>query len=141
MTSCVSLDSPVRYLDGVGPKRAELFAGLGIKTIEDLFFYLPRRYEDRTNFTPVSKLQEGQVYTIKANVLVKGERRSMRRRGFSITEAVVGDQTGRVNCVWFNQPYLREYLKVGTSLILYGKVEKYSGRLQIRSNSAEPLAS
>ena len=121
----------VRYLKGIGPKRAKVFAKYGVESAEDLLYYFPRRYEDRTNFVRIADLKEGQNQTIKAAVLVSGDRRSWRRRGFSITEAVVEDSTGRLSCVWFNQPYLKQYLKPGTALILYGKVEKYSGKLQM----------
>ncbi|MFH0913558.1 MAG: ATP-dependent DNA helicase RecG [Candidatus Omnitrophota bacterium] len=128
---------PIQYLKGIGPKRAKDFSKLGIDTIEDLFYHFPRRYEDRTNFIPISKLQEGDTYTIKARILAKGERRSYRRRGFSITEAAVGDETGKIFCVWFNQPYLKDYLKVGETLILYGRAEKYEDRLQMNSPEFE----
>ncbi len=127
----VNPDTPVRFLHGVGPQRARLFASLGISTVEDLLQYLPRRYEDRSRFTPVAGLREGEVQTVKARVVAGGGRRSVRRRGFNIFEAVVEDDTGRITCVWFNQPYLAQYLKAGTSVILYGKVEQYAGRLQM----------
>lgn len=132
-----SLTSPVQYLKGIGPKRAKSLNKLGIAAIEDLLYYFPRRYEDRTNFLPIKKLKEGEVQTIKAEVLARGERRSLRRRGFSITEVIAGDETGRIFCVWFNRPYLKDYLKVGLTLILYGKVERYGSRLQINSPEFE----
>lgn len=131
--------SPVRYLKGVGPKKAKAFNKLGIQTIEDLLYYFPSRYEDRTNFVSISKLEEGQTVTTKAQILAKGERRSWRRRGFSIIELAVGDNTGKIYCVWFNQPYLKEYFSVGKTLILYGKVERYGKRLQMNSPEFEML--
>jgi ATP-dependent DNA helicase RecG len=132
-----SLSAPVRYLKGIGPKRAKVFGSLGINTVEDFLYYFPRRYEDRTNFTSISGLQEGQTQTIKAEIMAKGERSSFRRRGFSIIELAVRDQSGKIFCVWFNQPYLKEYFKVGLTLILYGKVERYGARLQMNSPEFE----
>ena len=132
-----SLITPIQYLKGIGPKRAKAFSRLSINTIEDLLYYFPRRYEDRRSFSPIRDLKEGQVQTIKAEVLAKGERQSFRRRGFSITEVAVGDSTGKIFCVWFNQPYLKEYFKVGSGLILYGKTEQYEGRLQMNSPEFE----
>jgi ATP-dependent DNA helicase RecG len=128
---------PIRYLKGIGPKKAKTLNNVGINTIEDLLYYFPRRYEDRTNFISISKLREGQTYTIKATVLAKGQRSSFRRRGFSIIEIAVGDDTGKISCVWFNQPYLKDYFKVGLTLILYGKIERYAGRLQMNSPEFE----
>jgi len=136
-----SLQSSVQYIKGIGPKRAKSFNKLGINTIEDLLYYFPRRYEDRTNFISISRLQEGQIYTIKAQVLAKGEHQSFRRRGFSIIEVAVGDSSGKIFCVWFNQPYLKEYFKVGLNLILYGRVEQYAGRLQMNSPEFEMVSS
>jgi len=131
----------IQYLKGIGPKRKKSFSDRNINTIEDLLYYFPRRYEDRTNFSNISGLQEGQFYTIKAQVLAGGQRNSWRRRSFSITEAVLVDKTGKINCVWFNQPYLREYLKPGLSMILYGKAEIYNGRLQMSNPEFEFLDS
>ncbi len=135
------LVTPIQYLKGIGPKRAKSFSKLGINTIEDLLYYFPRRYEDRTKFISISKLQEGQTYTIKAQVLAKGERQSFRRKGFNIIEVAVGDSTGKIFCVWFNQPYLKEYFKVGLTLILYGRIERYAGRLQMNSPEFEIVSS
>ncbi len=132
-------DTPIRYLKGIGPKREKSFRKLAINSVEDLLYYFPRRYEDRTKFTPIAKLNEGQVQTIKAEILKKVERRSFRRRR-SIIEAVVGDASGKLFCVWFNQPYLKEYLKIGSSAILYGKIERYGSRLQMNSGEFEIIS-
>jgi ATP-dependent DNA helicase RecG len=133
------LSASIQYLKGIGPKRARLFSKLGVNTIEDLLYYFPRRYEDRTNFSCVAMLKEGNTYTIKAKVLARTERRSFRRRAFSITEVAVGDDTGKICCVWFNQPYLKDYFSVGQSMILHAKVERYAGRLQMSSPEFEIL--
>ena len=134
-------NTSIRYLKGIGPVRAKSFAAAGINTIEDLMYYFPRRYEDRSNFADISALKVGQVYTIKAQVLAGGQRNSWRRRAFSITEAVLADSTGKISCVWFNQPYLKEYLKTGAALILYGKIQAYKGRLQMNNPEFEFVGS
>ncbi|MFA4989874.1 MAG: ATP-dependent DNA helicase RecG [Candidatus Omnitrophota bacterium] len=140
-------DTPIRYLKGIGPKRAKVFAQAGINSVEDLFYYFPRRYEDRTNFVPVAGLKPGEIQTIKVKVLALGQHDSWRlpagrqgRRRFNITEVAVGDNTGKVNCVWFNQPYLANYFKLGTEVILYGKVELYGVKLQMNNPEFEVLA-
>jgi ATP-dependent DNA helicase RecG len=130
-------ETSIQYLKGIGPKKAKSFNKSGIDTIEDLLYYFPRRYEDRTNFISISQVKEGQNQTIKAQVLARGERQSFQRRAFSIIEVAVADETGKIFCVWFNQPYLKEYFKVGTTLILYGRVERYEKRLQMNSPEFE----
>ncbi|MDO8662856.1 MAG: ATP-dependent DNA helicase RecG [Candidatus Omnitrophota bacterium] len=137
----------IRYLKGVGPKRAKNLASSGINTVNDLFYYFPRRYEDRTNFVPISQLKPGEIQTIKAKVLALGQHDSWRlpagrqgRRRFNITEVSVADDTGRVTCVWFNQPYLKEYFKPESEVILYGKVEVYGSRLQMSNPEFEMIS-
>ncbi|MDD4899621.1 MAG: ATP-dependent DNA helicase RecG [Candidatus Omnitrophica bacterium] len=135
-----SLQAPIRYLKGIGPKRAISFEARGVSTIEDLLYYFPFRYEDRRNFTTISKLEEGKAATIRVEVLASGEHRSFRRRNFSITEIAVADDTGKIFCVWFNQPYLKNYFKSGVNLILYGKAERYGAKLQMNSPEFEIIS-
>ena len=137
----ISLSDSLQYFKGVGPRRIKLFKKLDINSVEDLLYYFPRRYEDRSNLVKISKLEIGKLYTIKGQILAKGDRRSWKRRGFSIVEVAVGDDTGRIFAVWFNQPYLKQYFKVGQNVILYGKVELYKDRLQISSPEFEILGS
>ncbi|MBM3252572.1 MAG: ATP-dependent DNA helicase RecG, partial [Candidatus Omnitrophica bacterium] len=117
----------------------KVLENLGIKTIEDLFYYFPRRYEDRTQFVPISKIQEKQFYSIKGEVFVKGERRSWRRKGFSIFELVVRDESSKISVVWFKQPWLKKVFKNGQNAIFYGRVEKYEGKFQLNSPEFEIL--
>ena len=140
MVKSPRLDMRVQFLKGVGPKRAELFNKIGINTIDDLFYHFPFRHEDRSSLMPISFVQEGKAQTIKGKVLASAQRRSWKRRGFNILEVAVGDATGRIFCVWFNQPYLKNYFKVGQDLILYGKVERYAGRVQINSPEFEIIS-
>lgn len=126
----------IQYLKGIGPKRAELFKKAGIFSVEDLFYYFPRRYQDQSIISPIASLSEGQIYTVKARVLASGQRRSWRG-GMSITEAAVTDDSGSIFCVWFNQPYLKDYFLPGTKLLLYGKIERYGNKLQMSSPDFE----
>lgn len=135
-----TLDTPLRYLKGVGPKKAKIFNKAGINTVEDFLYYFPRRYEDRTKFTPIAQLNEGSLQTIKAEVLASGQRQSWRKRRFNILELAVGDDTGRISCIWFNQPYLRDYFQPGTILILYGRIERYGSRLQMAQPEFEVVS-
>lgn len=134
-----SLDTPIQYLKGIGPQRAKILAKAGIYRIEDLLYYFPRRYEDRSHLLLISRLKENEEQTIQAQVLASGQRQSWKKRRFSILEVVVGDASGKISCVWFNQPYLKNYFSVGTMLILHGRVERYGKRLQMNSPEFEIL--
>jgi len=139
MVYAKDLNTSIQYLKGVGTKKSKVLGSIGIKTIEDLLYYFPRRYEDRTNFAPINKLQEKQSYTIRGQIFVKGERKSWKRRRFSIFEAVVRDEAGKIRAVWFNQPWLKNVFKNGQSAIFYGRTEMYDGKLQMNSPEFEIL--
>ena len=126
----------IRYLKGVGPKKSELLNRLGIRTVEDLLYCLPRRHEDRSKFSTIKNLKIGEYRTLKGKVLKLGAART--RRGMDVFRIVLGDNTGRIHCVWFNQPFLKKFFKIGQELIIYGKAEKYD-KLQINHPEYELL--
>lgn len=133
-----NLKTSIQYLKGVGPKRFKLLEKLGLKTAEGLLYYFPRRYEDRSKFASISQLTSGVAQAILATVLTAGLRRSPKRKIF-IFELMAQDKTGKIKCLWFNQPYLHKYFKPGQKVILYGKAEAYNNRLQINSPDYEIL--
>lgn len=120
--------SPVRYLKGVGPKKAESLARLGVNTVEDVLFYLPRRYEDRSRFTPVRQLKAGEYQSVRGKVLASGMYATKKK--IPVFQVALGDGTGIINCVWYNMPFLKGKFVNGETMVVYGKVEKY-GKLQI----------
>ena len=123
-----TLETPVRYFRGVGPKRSELLSGIGIKTALDLLYYLPARYEDRSVFTSIRDLKTGEYQTVRGKVVTTGSRVS--KTGGRVFNLAIADDTGFIQATWFNQPYLADYLKPGAEIVLYGKVERYD-RIQI----------
>ncbi len=132
-----SLDKPVRYVRGVGPKRSEALLRLGIETVEDLFYFFPRQYQDRSHFISLKDVQPGQFFTVKGEVLTTGLKRMKRMTLFEMT---LGDDSGFVYATWFNQPYLNRQFKEGDTVILSGKVELYNSRLQFNSPDYEVLS-
>jgi ATP-dependent DNA helicase RecG len=66
----VALSSPIRYIKGVGEARERAFSRLGVRTVEDLLFFFPRRYEDRRNITPLAALEEGVFASVVAQVVL-----------------------------------------------------------------------
>ncbi|MBU1006172.1 MAG: ATP-dependent DNA helicase RecG [Candidatus Omnitrophica bacterium] len=118
-----NLSVSVRYIKGVGPAKMNLLNRIGIDTIEDLLYYFPRRYEDRSNIKSIADVRPGGFETIKVKVLVLGARAT--KRGMNILQVAMGDSTGVIHATWFNQPYLKDKFKVGQEAVLYGKVEGY----------------
>jgi len=116
------LSISARFVKGVGPGKLRLLNRLGIETIEELLYCLPRRYEDRSKIKKVSETKSGRFETIKVKVLAFGDRTT--RKGLNIFKMAVGDSTGVLHATWFNQPYMKDKFEVGQELILHGKVEK-----------------
>ncbi|HXC61065.1 MAG TPA: ATP-dependent DNA helicase RecG, partial [Nitrospiria bacterium] len=112
--------SPVQYIKGVGPQRARLLEKVGIRTVEDALYFLPRRYEDRGNLKPISQLISGESQTICGEVMAV-DLVVTPRRGMRILELALQDKTGTVYAKWFNQPYLKNIFKKGQRLVLSGK--------------------
>jgi len=120
----LTLASEVKYLKGVGPARAEIFASRGIQTVEDLLYYTPFRYEDRTRLTPIRDLVPGQTTTILATVLTSGLTRT--RKGIYIYDLAARDASGMTRCIWFNAIYLEKNktFRPGQRVFFYGRVER-----------------
>jgi ATP-dependent DNA helicase RecG len=110
---------------------------LGVKTIEDLLFFFPRRYEDRRNITPLSALVEGKTASVIAEV-VAFEKRPTTRPGLEIVSAFLSDGQDVAKAVWFNMPWWGDALAPGVRVALYGRVERRGG-LQLTNPEFEVL--
>ncbi len=130
------LDSPVTVLQGVGPKQARRLARMGIRTIRDMLYTFPRRYDDYTQLKPINRLEYGEEVTIIAQVWDAGLRET--RGGRSLFKATLSDGTGFIEATWFNQPYLADRIKSGQQIVISGKVDEYLGRLCFNSPEWEP---
>jgi ATP-dependent DNA helicase RecG len=135
--SPLSEDSPVQFLKTVGPARATSLRRLGIETAGDLIRHLPRGHLDRTRVEPIGKLRPGQTATILGEVLTSGERRT--RRGGSLQTVTVGDATGVMFCIWFNQRYVLKQFRSGQKVMLSGTVQIHGGRRQLAHPDFEAL--
>ncbi len=121
-----ALARPLASLRGLGNKRSELLAKRDLRTVEDLLFLLPQRYDDRRQRVTVGQLEVGQRATFEATVLVSGEASHRGRRGQRLIEAVVGDDSGTVNLKWFRGfDSLLRTLRKGTRLQVTGDVKRY----------------
>ncbi len=124
----ISKETPVQYIKGVGPDRARLLEIIGIKTLEEILFYFPWRYEDRKDLKKISDLEYGTNATVMCEVestkLITTPRKRMK-----IFEVTFADETGYLKSKWFNQAYLERYFKKGVKVILSGSVKGtlYSG--------------
>jgi ATP-dependent DNA helicase RecG len=120
-----SLDAPITVVKGISTTLATKFGKLGVKTVRDLLYFFPHRHLDYSKLKTISQLVEGEEQTIIANVWQAQETRPGGRRS---AEAIVGDETGNIRVVWFNQPYLVKSLPTNARVIISGKVSLFKGR-------------
>ena len=130
MNPGASIDS----IKGIGEVTATQFRRGGVETVYDLLMYLPREYEDFSTVTQIAAIQPGNV-TIRARC----ESVSTRpvRRGMRITTATLYDASGKIQAVWFNQPYREKQLKTGEEFVFTGQFEFSYNRYQLTNPSAE----
>jgi len=124
----LDLSMPVRYLKGVGPARAGIFAQLGVQTIGDLLEYFPRDWIFVPRAVKINQMQQGQSVTILG--LVESVDYQNYRQP-PIFEAMLADDTGLCRIVWFHGGYLRNQLKVGQVIMASGKAALYKHQLQL----------
>ena len=131
------LDAPVTAIRGIGKRQAQRLARLGVRTIRDLLFYLPRRHDDFSNLKPINRLEYGEEVTIIARV--QSTHAWETRSGRTAFKALLTDGTGYIEVTWFNQPHLAERIRQGQQIVISGKVDQYLGRLCFTSPEWEPV--
>lgn len=125
MSTQLDLNSPVQFIPGVGPKRAEALETVGVFTVHDLLHYYPRRYLDRSTVSSIRNINKNDESTLVGTVEVCGERQARKRKIF---QAVLSDGTGMITLVWFNGvKYIKNAIQKGDRLAVHGKVEFYNG--------------
>jgi len=122
----LQLNSPVKFLKGVGPKRAEALQRLGVRTAGDLLYHVPHRYLDATTVTPLARAMVGQEVTCVGRVVSTGVLPT--RRGLRVFRAVLKDESGLLECAWPGRPFLERQIKKGQLLLVTGPVRYYHGK-------------
>ena len=116
----------IRTLPGIGPKKAQLFAKLGISTLGDLLRFYPRDYEDRTRILPIASLEADTPACFIASVVTNPQTHRISKPGnrqLELTKVVVADHTGRLNLTFFNASYTAQRLIRGETYCFYGALE------------------
>ena len=120
------LDRPVQFLKGVGPKRADSFARIGVVTARGLLYHIPRRYDDASTVRPIGSLEVGEEVTALGRVRSKGV--IPTRRGLRIFQAVLEDESGMITAAWPGQPWLDRKIREGDTILVTGPVKFFHGR-------------
>ncbi|MBI5446712.1 MAG: hypothetical protein HY900_36520, partial [Deltaproteobacteria bacterium] len=117
----LSLQSPLAGTPGIGPARGKALASAGLTTVLDLLLELPLRREDRARFASVADLVPGGPPLTLAGTVIEARLVRTRRRGFSIYEASLEDESGQVDLVFYNQPWLARWLTAGLRVFVHGR--------------------
>lgn len=131
MKLCDSVDT----IKGIGETRTKKLQKLNIFTVSDLLEHFPRDYDDRSKVLPFGELEVGKVNTFSGTVVSKPELFSAGR--FKIVKAKISDGSSFMYCVWFNQPYLKNTIKLKGEYIFTGKVIEKANNLQAESPEFE----
>lgn len=133
-----ALNAELTVLNGVGPRNAESLEKLGMKTLGDMLYYFPRRYEDYSQLKPIKSLFYGETVTVIGTVQ-SVHTRPIKGGKSSVIEVVISDGTAALRLSYFNQPWLANKLKAGDAISVSGKVDQYLGRLVMNSPDYEPV--
>ncbi len=122
----LSHDTPVQFLKGVGPRRAEAFERIGVRTVEDLLYHIPHRYLDATSVTAIAKAAVGNDVTLVGRVVSKAVVPTRSR--LRVFRAVIRDSSGVIECAWPGQVYLDRVIRQGQLILVTGPVKYFHGR-------------
>ncbi len=141
--SFIGLNAPLTVINGIGPKLSGLYQSIGLKTLNDLLYYFPRRYDDYSQLKPINRVEIGDELTIIATVqscsVLTQSHNHMTR-----VETVVSDGTDFMRLIFFRRghefaKYYENKFRRGTQLVISGKVTAYLGRKQMLEPECEAL--
>lgn len=121
MPNLITLDTRLDHIQGVLPKFVSKLQKLGLVTVRDLLWHFPSRYEDYSRVSKIADLKPGEQVTIRGEIKRVGVRRAWNKH-MTVVEALITDETGGIQMVWFNQPFISKVLKVGSKANFAGKV-------------------
>ena len=135
----MDLGANIKFLNKVGETTAKRLNKIGIKTIEDLLYFFPFRYEDYSQTKKIVDIKDGERINVSGQIEMIQSKKSSRKK-ISITEALVSDETGSIKIIWFNQSFITKNLKIGDQVSLSGKVEDNYGALVMKSPTYEKIS-
>jgi len=130
--------SNISEISRIGNVYLNRLAKLGIRTISDLLFYYPRDYQDLSNIRTINEIVVGELNTVKG-IILSIDNAKARYSKLKIFKALLGDDTGSIMMVWFNQPYLEDVMIKGKEFIISGKVKFDKGKVSFVSPSFEAV--
>lgn len=134
----MNIDDNIKNLKSVGPKRLKLLNNIGIFSIKDLLYFYPRRYEDSSKILKLSEGIIGEKATFRCRILSLLDNRNIRR-GLSITSFLIEDDSSEAKLIFFNNRFIKNTIDFGETYLIYGKYERFRGRIQLTSPEIEKV--
>lgn len=134
----LNLQSNIKFIKGVGEKRAEMFYNLGIFDVDALIYFYPRKYEDWTKTKTVAETQNGESITVRATMITPVKEHRIRR-GMTLYKCRFSDGESVINVTIFNNKYLAQALRIYEDYVLFGKMEKTLTSASMSSPKIEKL--
>lgn len=134
----MNIDDNIKNLKSVGPKRLKLLNNIGIFSIKDLLYFYPRRYEDSSKILKLSEGIIGEKSTFRCRILSLLDNRNIRR-GLSITSFLIEDDSAEAKLIFFNNRFIKNTIDFGETYLIYGKYERFRGRIQLTSPEIEKV--
>ncbi len=131
------LEQPITVLKGIGTKKAEQYARLGVETLWDLIWHLPRRYDDFSRVRFIADAEEGERISVVANLRRFSERKFSYKK--QIVQAIFNDGSGAIRTTWWNQPWMKDRLTIGKTYRLSGAVGLYRGHKTLENPIFEEI--
>lgn len=131
-------ESNIKFIKGVGEKRAEMFYSLGIFDVDSLIHFFPRKYDDWTKTKTVAEAESGESITIRVTMITP-VKEHMVRRGMTLYKCRFSDGESVINVTIFNNKYLAQALRIYEDYVLFGKIEKTFTSASMSSPKIEKL--
>jgi ATP-dependent DNA helicase RecG len=133
------LETEIKFIKGIGPKRALALATVGIFTVGDVLSFYPRRYLDRSNIKKIYDVAEGELITVVGKIIdIKSVGYDWKSARLTLT---IKDDTGRMDCTWFKgAAYLKKAFTIGDALAVSGKATFFNGRPQLQHPEYDKLS-
>ncbi|MFZ3054903.1 MAG: OB-fold nucleic acid binding domain-containing protein, partial [Minisyncoccales bacterium] len=128
----MNFSTKIEEIPGIGPVYGKRLKGMGIETLANLIYYFPREYKDFSKISKIKDVKINEKACVQGKIISLEQQKTWVKK-MIVTSAVIQDDTGAIELIWFNQPYLNKVLKVGDEIIVAGKLAIQIRNLQISS--------
>src|SRR3989344_3746549 len=136
----ITLSTKIEEAPRIGLAYQKRLKKFGIKTVQDILFHFPHRYDDFTDIIPISEARQKLTQTVCIQgKIVEIENTRSFKKWMSLTEAIVEDENAKIKIIWFNQPYIAKTLKEDDFVCLAGKVSLGKEGLYLNNPSYEKI--